>query len=474
MKYFYSFVCTLGLAIAPLAQAQVKNGYFGQDLTDWQVLKETSPTVIKTSSTRYLQLDGEDYLRQDVFNRLKPDTLYNLSVKGLITNDSLNVVGGITFFDSSWNQIDNITVKLETLKATHHDVEFQVPSGAAKAYVHLRKYQYSRLPGEGRVFSIQISEVGKPAPQPDSSAKLKYAPPVLQNPIYLNVTNEYFSPKLKANQDYVFVMPSSIKTGGGIMIEGGRNVVIIGGHIKMPRSVNTASADQYRRAIYIKNNQGTVHLEGLTIEGDGYTNFDGIAISSPQSIVQVQNMRIVDLFGTNKKSTTLAHDTGFHADIIQPFGGVKALRVDKLTGSSHYQGLQLATSYDPIGRVDLSRVNISSLGEQTKMSGGQLLWLISSNSGFDCRDQFPMTLDQVYLQGRNPGYGFGHTVYPIRNQVDQNGVNCAAVENAAKTEITFPNLPVTGKVLAGPPAAGDFVPANVSGLNYLSPGYLNK
>lgn len=77
----------------------------------------------------------------------------------------------------------------------------------------------------------------------------------------------------------------------------------------------------------------------------------------------------------------------------------------------------------------------------------------------------------MYLNDRPGGYGFGHTVFPMGTTKDNQGQICGGVQNSTKTQITFPFLPVTGHVKAGVPSAGDFVPSNVSGVRYVSPGY---
>ena len=70
--------------------------------------------------------------------------------------------------------------------------------------------------------------------------------------------------------------------------------------------------------------------------------------SSPDSIVQIENVRVDGVFGFNNQ---------FHADVVQPYGGVKDLRIDKLTGYSAYQGLTIGRDRGAIGSVEISRAN---------------------------------------------------------------------------------------------------------------------
>lgn len=437
----------IALLSTSIASAQIINGDFTTGLDGWEPVSSPLP---QTGSGGVI-LNDKMYIRQDATSAIVANKDYSLTFTGYASSSSIKLIAGIRAFDANWQGLFDQTVSITQATSSKYTIKFKAPANAAKYFVYIRRYSTSSVAGVGVVSKVVLKE---------SNLTLKYAPPSLQNPITLNVGTGYSNPTLKADQDYIIKLPSTVKIGG-LQINGGRNVVVIGGHIKLDPSVTTASSDLYRRAIYIKNNNGTVHLEGIRIEGDDATTFDGIAIASPNSIVQVQNVRIERLYGTH---------SGFHADMIQPFGGVKELRVDKFTGSSGYQGLQLASWSYIIGGVKLSRVNLSSRGAATKQSGGQLIWLLGSTSGFLCSQAFPISFNEVYLLPRPDGWGFGSAVYPMRS-LDDVGVNCSGVQNADKTEISFPLLPSTGVIKNGVPADGDFVPEALSGLSYASPGY---
>ena len=112
-------------------------------------------------------------------------------------------------------------------------------------------------------------------------------------------------------------------------MKGGRNVVLIGGHITVPPG---ATSQAQQRAIYIKDPTGTVHIEGVKIDNSGGSQFDGIAVAAPLATLQLENLRITGISGSLKT---------LHADIFQPWGGAKEIRIDHLTGTSDYQGLQI-------------------------------------------------------------------------------------------------------------------------------------
>ncbi|HEY8454086.1 MAG TPA: hypothetical protein VIL34_00680 [Actinopolymorphaceae bacterium] len=140
---------------------------------------------------------------------------------------------------------------------------------------------------------------------------LNWPPPSLTDPETIPVGASGHARDLNVNRDYIIELPSTIRTTG-LIVEGGRNVVIVGGHIRLP----VYTGDGLARAIYIIGNQGVVHIEGVLIEAVAEGLGDGIAIQAPDSIVQVQRCRIMDIQG---------RQSVFHGDVIQPWGGVRYL-----------------------------------------------------------------------------------------------------------------------------------------------------
>jgi hypothetical protein len=277
--------------------------------------------------------------------------------------------------------------------------------------------------------------------------QLRWSPPPLVNPTTIQLGPGVTHTVLNHSKDYIIKLPPFQKVGG-TEIEGGHNVVIEGGSIAIPPNL---SSDAERRGIYIKNNEGTVHVEGVLIQGQPGSIGDGIDISAPHSIVQLENDRIVALNGG--QST-------FHADVIQPWGGVRDLRVDGLTGSSNYQGLFLAQDLGPIGSVSLQHVNLFQTPGPYD-GGGHMLWI---TSGISTCTSYPLSLSQVYIQPR-AGRSLFTSVWPQLSS----SLACPGI--SADGGLSWPSLGVSGGVAAGMPAAGDFVPAGVAGIDYASPGY---
>src|SRR5215475_8549639 len=100
---------------------------------------------------------------------------------------------------------------------------------------------------------------------------LRWAPPTLSNPTTIQLGQGVTHTVLDTSKDYIVKLPPYTKVGG-TEIDGGHNVVIEGGHISIPPNLTN---DAYRRGIYIKNNEGTVHIEGVLIDAQPGAISDG-------------------------------------------------------------------------------------------------------------------------------------------------------------------------------------------------------
>jgi len=317
--------------------------------------------------------------------------------------------------------------------------------------------------GSGQVLSAAPAAIeGSPSSEGD---KLRYPPPPLERPTTINLGTGVTYNRLVDGQDYLVKMPA-VKKVGSTTLEGGRNIVIIGGHVTLPVLLKApgqpdVSNGAISRGIYIKSNHGVVHIEGVLVDATAGGMSDGIVIASTDSIVQIENVRVDGVFGFNHQ---------FHADVVQPYGGVRDLRIDKLTGYSAYQGLTIGQDRGSIGSVEISRANLVCIHPQINGSGnngGYMLWFTSHSGGADTT--YPLTLDEVYIQPR-VGRTLGSSVWPPAGFAQ-----CPAVLAADDSAATWPSIPkVKGCVKKGLPPHGDFVPAGVAGLEYVSPGYMTR
>jgi hypothetical protein len=244
----------------------------------------------------------------------------------------------------------------------------------------------------------------------------------------------------------VLIKLSPSRAVGPVAITNCRNAVLIGGQIDVLPSSEVGGSDQ--RGIYVRNCTGTVHIEGVRINGAvAGAESDGIAVSAPDAVLQIQNVRVEGMMGGKSSN---------HADVFQPWGGVKEFRIDRLSGSTNYQGLHIGVDLGSIGRGTIRNTNIASSEVGPVDKGGQFLWM-------DC-NAYPMTLDNVYVAGR-ADRSFGTSIWP---QADDGG--CPA--NIAAGVATWPKYSsLVGSVHDGRPGSGDFVPAGTVGVGYSSPGY---
>jgi hypothetical protein len=297
-----------------------------------------------------------------------------------------------------------------------------------------------------------------------SNGLLKWAPPPLTNPQTI-VLQSGMDPDfvwLPPNRDAVIKVPQG-GIHGTVEIDGGHNIVMIGGSITVPSNANQTdnNNDDTDQGIYIRQSTGTVHIEGVQITGDPDTQFDGIDINAPSATVQLENIRVTDVWGS---------DTTEHADIVQTWGGVRALRIDRLSGDGDYQGLTIDPDLGPVGSVDIENVDLTyeaippALAPIT-VGGGYMIWLTKSVDS--CSAPSQTTFSNVYVYDESQRVRTSNTVWPPSIG---SGLPCAG--QLSGTVATWNNLPVTGHVTLTAPPGGPFVPAGVAGDSYHSPGYV--
>jgi hypothetical protein len=254
-----------------------------------------------------------------------------------------------------------------------------------------------------------------------TSTRLTWRPPTLTSPTTVYVSSSKRSLSLDPARDYIIKMPSTpLEVRGGLVIAGGRNVVLIRGEIRISTS-STSGND--RRGLYLKNQTGTVHIEGLKITGS--TLNEGINLDQRRgATVQLQNIRVDTVRGSY---------SGHHADVLQTWGGPAVLRIDRFTGRTTYQGVFLdPTKYDsPQPRLfDFRNMNI--VGQ----SGSKYLFWRDSLG-------WPAKTTNVWA--------------------------APSVAGTSRSQFLQGNWQY---VKTGVPSGGDFVPSGRAGLGYVSPGYL--
>jgi hypothetical protein len=288
----------------------------------------------------------------------------------------------------------------------------------------------------------------------DASELLRWAPPELVNPQTVSLVAESYSlVRLDPNQDYIIQMPRQ-PFQRSLVIEGGHNIVLIGGEIYIPWQGDNPSISS-RTALKIKHSTGIVHIEGLLLRGDDIS--EGIQIDAPQATIQLQNIGIF-----NVRARDQVNFSDNHPDLIQTYGNVADLRIDRFTGTSDYQGLFFKADYNgPHGAIHISRTNI--IGEPTAR---QLIWFQQQEGAF------PVTLENVWVDVPE-GNSFGDAIwpniyggYPSQAQI---GYTTSTQVASWPAEMT-PSI--VGQVFEGMPPEGNFVNPEDIGISYISPGYM--
>jgi len=253
------------------------------------------------------------------------------------------------------------------------------------------------------------------------------------------------------NDNIRLVMPSS-PVRNTVFVDGGRNVVVIGGTVDID---NGAGSDSEMMGMRFRDQTGIIHVEGIHLTGDRLV--EGIQFDAPDAHAVVQNVRIDPIKGSSKEN---------HADLIQPWGSLESLKIDRLTGTSHFQGLMLkADSNGSLGPVTVRRVDITMVeGDHEASSypnngGRYALWV--SDSGSQHVHYDPGTVWVDTNSWHNSG-DLHANVWPHPNSERRDDLG---------TYVEYDQWNVSGRVYKGTPDVGDYVPAGSVGTGYRTPGY---
>ncbi|HZI15921.1 MAG TPA: hypothetical protein VE153_36480, partial [Myxococcus sp.] len=194
-------------------------------------------------------------------------------------------------------------------------------------------------------------------------ALLSWRPPALTNPITVNASNANRSLNLDPTKDYIIKIVEVISSGD-LSITGGRNVVLIGGHITVPWRGVWPVEGNARRGLYLKHLTGTMHDEGLLIDGEDLAEGIDVDTRTVGATLQIQNVRVGLVHGRPEESACYTCSGVHHPDIIQNWGGPTYYRIDRLTGSTDYQGfmIQPIQFREPTLLADFRNMNLVGEG----------------------------------------------------------------------------------------------------------------
>jgi hypothetical protein len=193
--------------------------------------------------------------------------------------------------------------------------------------------QRSAMPLRRLILALALSVAPIAAPAANA-APPSWSPPRLTSPRTVELTVDRRWYNLDPTRDYVLKLPRGTYDRGGLVIEGGDDVTLIGGHIWVPETGTTNNG--LRRGLMLANQRGTIHVEGLRIDGPGLS--EGIQMEQRYgSRVQLQRIFV----GTVRARDTVGF-TDNHPDVVQTWAGPKQLLIDGLSGTTTYQGMFLA------------------------------------------------------------------------------------------------------------------------------------
>ncbi len=310
------------------------------------------------------------------------------------------------------------------------------------------------------------------------SAQLTWAPPQCGDAahrcedLYLANTGAHQEPALNASRDYRLHLPSHGPLVGGLTIDGGHNVILIGGEIDLTVPCSDSSSDCHGVNISRGSASGEVYIEGVKIRNpdpnylkDGIDTGDGIDVDDYPGVTDVvlQNVRIEGIKGCDPGVP------GAHADVFQPYNaGGASLEIDHLSGTTDCQGMQVDPDlayreHEVMPRsATFKNVNIDVFSNPSDR-GNQYAWWFTYGAS-SCLG-YPVTLIGDYAS--EPGQSLAHgAVWPD----PANGRACGALYS--RGAVSWKGVgTINGIVRNGRPARGDFVPAGTAGIHYRSPGY---
>jgi hypothetical protein len=360
--------------------------------------------------------------------------------------------------------------------------------------------------------SVSVGDVAQQLP------RLTWAPPSTAGytTLLIDRPGTY---SLASDVDYVVSSPSVIN--GAVHLQGGRNIVWIGGHIRVGDQGAGPVAAAARRGLVVSDHDDLrgnprtygyskrgriVHLEGLLI--DGYDLAEGINTNAPSAIIDIENVRVegVHFRNSDDRDGVLGWSKN-HPDALQTWGSQQELRIDGLTATSAYQGIFLKEDApDSVrGPVWMRRVDVRAVehtgDDGTSYAGHRMFsWYGGSvgtihldadtvrvqangNSGWNEAIKNPAPGSGTFWRGRyfstalsrhvdEPppgGATFSDALGNERPLVTSDGSGTYAQWSAGVVDWSGKQPGRVYQRIAGAP---DNVPSGTAGIGYRSPGYV--
>src|SRR5438067_2348902 len=181
-----------------------------------------------------------------------------------------------------------------------------------------------------------------PTPTPTPSAgTLTWRPPACGDATHtcatlqLSNTGSHQYLRLDSSKDWIVNLPT-VPLVGGIDIDGGHSVIIIGGEIDLPLNCTGDNGACHGINVSLSSpSTGELFVEGLLIKNQDATNAaytgDGVTVDmNAFANLTLENLRIQGISGCDSGAYPSAH-----ADVVQPYGAANTvIQIDHLTGST--------------------------------------------------------------------------------------------------------------------------------------------
>jgi hypothetical protein len=249
-----------------------------------------------------------------------------------------------------------------------------------------------------------------PAPAPPPAAQdrlpvhwdpLPWAPPALDAPATVTITNANRDVTLDKARDYVLRCAERITHPNGVVVNGGNDYTLAACLIEPAYS--SATGGSVGRGLHLRDYTGTAHVEGLAIGGPYLREGINHDSRNSGSTLQLQAVRVGPTYGDPSQ---------WHSDVFQTWGGPSRLRIARLTGETTYQGFMFQPTAGggsgnglPIQSADLRDINIRAV----------------SGTGYGvymANPLFPIATENVFLAMRRATGDFAYprsNWYPVRD-----------------------------------------------------------
>jgi len=263
-------------------------------------------------------------------------------------------------------------------------------------------------------------------------------------------------------KDYVIELPST-PLECSLDVRGGRNVVIKGGDIRIPNINESPRNPELHRGLYLSNQTGTIHVEGVRLSGDELS-VPIVLNQGRGATVQLQQIRAERIF------TDYPNWGPLHADCIQTWSGPNVLRVDGYTCSTDYFGLQLSpTQYSDDENNWPDLMEFRHMNFRPWRRPDDLTRFMFWRTRVSPRTEWwPMTFDDVWTE---PGYQGGGTDSALTCYSAQFKATIPANGGVWEELSSDQSCASWPRFSYGQPPGGDFVRARDVGVGYRTPGY---